>query len=115
MIPLISARQEPQLVPALSLSPTASTLWQPSRTAAVIWLTPTLKHEQTVAPGSGVSAPGRPAVTAKRLARLWCEAPSCDTAQLRATATGRGERNREASSRSPSKKARRSSPEVRSV
>ena len=31
MIPLISARQEPQLVPASSSLPTASTLWQPPR------------------------------------------------------------------------------------
>jgi hypothetical protein len=53
MIPLISPRHEPQLVPAFSSLPTASTLWQPRRTAATIWLTPTLKHEQTVAPGSG--------------------------------------------------------------
>lgn len=52
MILRISARQEPQLVPAESFAPTASTLEQPCLTAAVIWLTPTEKQEQTMAPGS---------------------------------------------------------------
>ena len=45
MMVRISARQEPQLVPALTQAPTASTVWQPSRIALVIWLMPTLKQE----------------------------------------------------------------------
>jgi hypothetical protein len=53
MIPLISARQEPQLVPAFVAIPTASTLWHPLRMAETMLLTPTDKQEQSVAPGSG--------------------------------------------------------------
>lgn len=67
MIPLISARHEPQLVPALVCADPFSTLWQPPRAAEMIWLTPTPRQEQTVAPGSGMSEPGRPATRAKRL------------------------------------------------
>ena len=40
MIALISARQEPQLVPAFSAVPMSSTLARPAA-AAAIWLTPT--------------------------------------------------------------------------
>ena len=66
MIALISARHEPQLVPALSTLPISSTLVLPAATAATIWLTPIVKQEQTVAPASGRAAPARPATMRKR-------------------------------------------------
>lgn len=59
MIPLISARQEPQLVPAFNALPMASTLWQPSRMAAVIWFTPTLKQSGDEPNGLGMVAMGQ--------------------------------------------------------
>ena len=71
-------------------------------TAATIWLTPTLKQEQTVAPGSGWPAPGRPATTREACcAGRHVGRSSCSTAQLRATATGwrREEEARQAADR----------------
>ena len=52
---VISGRQEPQLLPALSRLPTASTESQPARTASRMELAPTPKQAQTVGPGSGTS------------------------------------------------------------
>lgn len=50
----ISARHEPQFVPALVQAPTASTLRQPFvLIASAIVMAPTSKQEQTVGPGSG--------------------------------------------------------------
>ena len=88
MIALISARQDPQFVPALVATPTAPTLMHPLATAAAMSFAPTLKHEQTVAPRSAQPLPGRPAMMPNR-ARPDMGSLSCATAQLRDTATGR--------------------------
>ncbi len=94
--------------------PTASTLWQPPRTAATIWLTPTPKHEQTVAPGSGLIR-ARPAGDERealaQVAVLGGElrrSPSC--ARQPTGSLGRG--RSAASRRAPSKKASRRSPDL---
>ena len=50
IILLISARQEPQFVPACVASPTAATVRQPRATTAEISLAPVPKQAQTVAP-----------------------------------------------------------------
>ena len=61
MIVRISARQEPQLVPACSALPIAATVVQPRAAAAAISLAPTPKQEHTIAPRSTDPLLGRPA------------------------------------------------------
>ena len=68
MMLLISERQEPQLVPALSRRPISSTVVQPEATAEASWLTPTLKQEQTMRPTDGIGTGERPDSSAMRSA-----------------------------------------------
>ena len=58
---LSSGRQEPQLEPALSTAPMASSSCSPRAMAPTMVLTPTSKQAQTMAPRSSCAAPGRPA------------------------------------------------------
>jgi len=61
---LSSGLQDPQFVPAHVAAPSAATLSAPPAIASKIVLRPTLKHAQTVAPASGISAARRPASAA---------------------------------------------------
>lgn len=67
----ISDRHEPQLVPAFTARPTASTVVQPpAEMASAISLRPTSKHAQTMGPRSRTDAPGRPASKRSRSAPM---------------------------------------------
>lgn len=66
--PLISGRQEPQLVPALRRAPTSSAVAQPDWMASTMAASPTLKQAHTWRPTSRLPLGGRPA---SRPARVW--------------------------------------------
>src|SRR5262245_1276310 len=84
MMLLISRRQGPQLVPALSCAPIRSSVEQPAATAAASWFTPTLKQEQTIRPTAGTGTGEQPDSNAMRSAAdRGCREASNETSQSR--------------------------------
>src|SRR6185437_4415617 len=87
---LISGRQEPQLVPAWTRSPT----WRGSVSASLAMrlrsvLRPTAKQEHTSGPASSPARNGRPARSARRSTGCKCSWLKRDFSQLRAGSSGR--------------------------